>query len=123
MFTSLRAGDSLPTQRLTKMGAPPSPTPAPGATICDDLRRVCLSTADCSGLTGSSESELLYDWRFTANQLVLASSPSPFGPRDIASDRPNRKHRFPLFLYCCVTSLSVQTHREHSVTSCYRAVP
>jgi hypothetical protein len=31
----------------------------------------CVQIADRSG----SESELLYDWRFTANQFVLASSP------------------------------------------------
>jgi hypothetical protein len=33
-------------------------------------------TADnCQSTTNSSQSELIYDWRFTANQLVLATSP------------------------------------------------
>jgi hypothetical protein len=34
-------------KRLTKMGDPPPPTPPSGAIVCDDLRRDCLSTANC----------------------------------------------------------------------------
>jgi hypothetical protein len=35
-----------------------------------------------------SESELLYDWRFTANQFVLASSPLRPTTRDLFSTEP-----------------------------------
>jgi hypothetical protein len=38
---------SIATQRLTVMGAPPSLTHPPGATVCDGLRRVCLPAANC----------------------------------------------------------------------------
>jgi hypothetical protein len=34
-----------------------------------------LSTDKSTGSKSKSKSELLYDWRFTANQFVLASSP------------------------------------------------
>jgi hypothetical protein len=35
----------------------------------------CLGLTLCCWLNSESESELLYDWRFTANQFVLATNP------------------------------------------------
>jgi hypothetical protein len=77
------------TQRLTTIGAPPSPTPSPWTTICDDLRTVCLPTAKCMLMA--------LDWLvsrshsyFTTGDLPPISSswgqaPCPVCPRDIAS--------------------------------------
>jgi hypothetical protein len=53
-------------------------------------RRVTVEVFEPISIRGwlSPESELLYDWRFTANQLVLAPSPLRFTTRDYFSLNP-----------------------------------
>jgi hypothetical protein len=45
----------------------------------NDVTNFCMP----HGIGSSSESELLYDWRFTANQFVLAPSPLRLTAGDI----------------------------------------
>jgi hypothetical protein len=67
----------IATQTLITMGAPLPSTLLPGLTVCDDFQQVCLPAANCRLATLdwlALELGLLYDWRFIANQFVLASS-------------------------------------------------
>jgi hypothetical protein len=82
LFTSLLADDCLTTrlafatQRLTTVAAPPPPTPPLGATVSQQVQtRTGLFACTLSLGWSHSASELLYDWRFTANQFDLAPSP------------------------------------------------
>jgi hypothetical protein len=70
------------TQRLTRWVFLRLPQ---GATICDDLRRVCLQTANC-----------------TLGRFSI--SLGHFGPRDIASGRAQQKIPLPTVLLFCVNS-------------------
>jgi hypothetical protein len=73
------------------------PSPVELVTVFYCLRfetSLFLASYDSQGYSGgirprlqSQSSKLLYDWRFTANQFVLASSPLRLTTRDVFSQR------------------------------------
>jgi hypothetical protein len=97
IFACWRLSDKrlvVATQRLIKMRAPPTPTPSPGTTVNDDLRRVCLPTAKCKLKT-------LDEWIDRSVKLLLA-----FASRVIPGFRVLEIHDqdfYSLLKYVCIS--------------------